>query len=131
MVAMMARAWSARSTSSEVLPATWKTAMPEDSSSDIGVSTRTPGIAARPRSSWLASACGRACTCDLPMARWKSKAGARAQRCSNEWKSPGVILRPGVCRTGVEKLGTVGRHCSQACGGAQMMPVPRGPKSHL
>ena len=52
-----------------------------------------------------ASACTRAATRPRPIARWKRNASASAQRCSKEWKPPGVSAarrggRPG--RTAAE-----------------------------
>jgi hypothetical protein len=52
-----------------------------------------------------------------------------AQRCSNEWKPPGVIALPGVPVSMNE--GIVWVTCCHALGRPQTMPVPRGPKSHL
>ena len=71
-----------------------------------------------------------------------SRAAASAQRCSNEWKPPGVICGPGgpfgppapfihAAYARPSKLGIVGSSRRHAADRPQSRPVPRGPKSHL
>ena len=77
-----------------------------------------------------------------PIRMCRSSAAESAQRCSNEWKPPGVISGPGGPFGAVSpfiqamyalpsKLGIVGSSRRQAADRPQSSPVPRGPKSHL
>ena len=98
---------------------------------------------ASPSFSSAARACVRRATSARPPSpAWTLTASGSAQRCSNEWKPPGVISAPGGAPCGGRpsihapytrgsKDGMVGASRRQACGAAQTNPVPRGPNSHL
>ena len=109
--------------------------MPAETADESGVCTVTRGIFARPClhcsfNSWM-----RRATRAFPIAWWKRNASGNAQRCSNEWKPPGVIDAAagisGSRRHIRSKLGMVGLDIDHANGFAHRTPVPRGPKIHL
>src|ERR1700730_13650923 len=111
--------------------------MPADTSPDNGVCSRTCGTCERPRLHCSFRSRMRRAIRALPMARWKRKASSSAQRCSKEWKPPGVICPALGMRSGVSprhipsKVGTVGPVTAHPAAFAQISPVPRGPKIHL
>ena len=60
----------------------------------------TFGIAARPSLQRVASSWMRAVTRARPSARGSANASGSAQRCSNDWKPPGVVRGPGGSESG-------------------------------
>ena len=114
--------------------------MPAETSSAIGVCSVTCRIPASPSFTAVQLVDARG-DFGLPSG-WNSNASPSAQRCSNEWKPPGVImsagrgrrrraLHPGLVRGRCRSDGIVGASSGQARGGPRARPVPRGPNSHL
>ena len=82
-------------------PFTSQHTSPADSASSRGVLSLTPPMPASPSFSSAARACVRRATSARPPSpAWTSTASGSAQRCSNEWKPPGVISAPGGASSG-------------------------------
>src|SRR6266545_8157795 len=97
---MRARAYSLSTKSNGSRCSTSKQTRPAERAEVCGVTSRTPLTSASPALSRCARVCVRAAMRARPILRAKLNASASAQRCSKEWKPPGVMAaargRPGI-----------------------------------